>query len=180
MRFTIIPLLCLASTNLAAPIANDITSANIVTSMKNVISSLNGLTDALKIINPRMSSEEVISKWPRIEKASHDVADLLSTDARYIRMGAKIAVTDTASFLQPIEQISQATQKTVDQWIAIKPAINTRDRRGVVATLKHHVSSANEYADALMSVQSTLAQPAGKLFGTRVTSQIEKAVLAYS
>lgn len=95
-------------------------------------------------------------------------------------MGAKIAVTDTASFLQPIEQISQATQKTVDQWIAIKPAINTRDRRGVVATLKHHVSSANEYADALMSVQSTLAQPAGKLFGTRVTSQIEKAVLAYS
>lgn len=95
-------------------------------------------------------------------------------------MGAKVAVTDSTSFLSPIDQMSQATQRTVDQWIAIKPAINAKDRKGVVGTLKHHESTANEYADAIMSVQSTLSQPAGKLFGSRVTMQIEKAISAYS
>ncbi|TID15475.1 hypothetical protein E2P81_ATG07640 [Venturia nashicola] len=180
MRFNIVPLLCLASTTLAAPITNDNPSANIITSMKNVIQSLNGLTDALKAINPRMSPEDVVSRWPRVEKACHQVSDLLSTDARYIRMGQKLAVADSPALLQPIDQINQATQRTVDQWIAIKPAINARDRKGVVGTLKHHESTANEYADAMMSVQSTLSQPAGKLLGSRVTMQIEKAIAAYS
>lgn len=95
-------------------------------------------------------------------------------------MGQKLAVTDVTNLLQPIDQMSQATQRTVDQWIAIKPAINARDRKGVVGTLKHHESTANEYADAVMSVQSTLSQPAGKFFGSRVTTQIEKAILAYN
>ena len=180
MRFTTLSLLCLVSNALAAPIATESTSSAIERSMKNVIQSLNGLTDALKSINPRMSSEDVISRWPRVEKACHDVSDLLSTDARNIRMGQKIAVTDSTNLLQPIDQMSQATQRTVDQWIAIKPAINARDRKGVVGTLKHHESTANEYADAIMSVQSTLSQPAGKFFGSRVTTQIEKAISAYS
>lgn len=180
MRFSIIPLLCLAGITLAAPIGKDGNSANIITSMKTVVQSLNALTDGLKSINPRMPAEEVISRWPVIEKLSHDVSDLLSTDARHIRMGQKIAVSDAASLLQPIEQISQATQRAVDQWITIKPAINARDRKGIVGTLKHHGSTANEYADAVMSVQSTISQPAGKYFGSRVTMQIEKAILAYS
>jgi hypothetical protein len=180
MRFTTFSLLCLVSNAIAAPIATDSTTSNIERSMRNVIQSLDGLTDALKSINPRMSSEDVISRWPRVEKACHDVSDLLSTDARNIRMGQKIAVTDSTNLLQPIDQMSQATQRTVDQWIAIKPAINARDRKGVVGTLKHHENTANEYADAIMSVQSTLSQPAGKFFGSRVTTQIEKAISAYS
>lgn len=181
MRFSIVPLLCLASTTLAAPIVNqNPAAANIVASMKNVIQSLNTLTEALKAINPRMSSEDVVSRWPRVEKACHEVSTLLSNDARAIRVGPKLAVTDAAPLLQPVDQMSQATQKTIDQWIAIKPAINAKDKKGVVATLKHHESTANEYADAVMSVQSALNQPAGKLAGTRVSLQIGKAISAYS
>ncbi|QDS76313.1 hypothetical protein FKW77_002414 [Venturia effusa] len=180
MHFSIVTLLCLASTTFAAPIAPPPTSANIITSMKNVALSLNDLNDALKFVTPRMSSEEVISRWPRIEKAYLQVTDLLSTDARSIRMSPKIAVLDSTSLLQPVDQISQATQKAVDQWIAIKPAINARDRKQVLGTLKHHESTANEYADALMSVQPTLNQPAAKFFGSRVAAQIQRAILAYS
>jgi hypothetical protein len=156
MHFVTILLLCLVSNVTAAPIATESTSANIERSMKTVIQSLNGLTNALKSIDPRMSSEDVLSRWPRVEQACHEVSDILSTDARNIRMGQKISVADATNLLSPIDQMSQATQRTVDQWIAIKPAINARDRKGVVGTLKHHESTANEYADAIMSVQSTL------------------------
>lgn len=180
MRFCTLSLLCLVGTVIAAPVATESTSSNIERSMRNVIQSLNHLTDALKAINPRMSSDDVIARWPNVEHACHEVSDLLTTDARNIRMSQKVSVADSTNLLAPIDQMAQATQRTVDQWIAIRPAINSRDRKGVVGTLKHHELTANEYADAVMSVQSTLSQPAGKFFGSRVTSQIERAILAYS
>jgi hypothetical protein len=181
MRFTTLPLLFLMGTSvLALPVENASPTAAIEQSMKNVITTLNKLTDALSSINPRMSSLEVLQRWPEVERRCHDVSELLASDARNIRMVPKLAITDSANLLGPIDQMERATTRSVDQWIAIKPAINARDRKGVVGTLKHHEVTANEYAEALLSVQSTFSQPAGRYFGSRVTSTIERAIQAYS
>jgi hypothetical protein len=181
MRIPIIPLLCLASSVLALPL-NNLAARDtkiIENSMRDVAASLQRLTSALQSISPRMSSQEVLQRWPTVEQRCHDVSNLLTSDARRIRMGPTVSTVESTNLLSPLNQLETATQRTVDEWIAIKPAINQRDKQSVVATLKHHEAAAGEYADAILSRQSAVAAPAGRYFGSRMQTSIERAVSAY-
>jgi len=182
MRFTALPLLFLTGASvLALPIENaQPGSAPIEQSMRNVVASLDRLTAALRQINPRMSSQDVIRLWPNVEQNCHAVSGLLESDARNIRMSPKLAISESANLLNPIDQVEKATQRTVDGWVNIKNAINARDRKGVVATLQHHKNTAKEYADAVLSVQGTLSQGVGTFFVSRVSSDIDRAINAYN
>jgi len=180
MRFTTLPLLCLTSSILALPV--DIAARDTVLierSMRNVADSLGRLTQALRSIDPRMPSNEVARRWPDVERRGHEVADTLASDARNIRLGPMVGAFEATNLLNPLTNLETVTDKTINEWIAIKPAINVRDRQAVVATLKHHEAAAGEYADAILSRQSAATAPAGRFFGSRMQTSIERAVNAY-
>jgi hypothetical protein len=184
MRFTILPLLCLASGVLALPVETvQQDSAIIERSLRSVTASLDRLSSELQAIDPRMQSSEVQRRWPDVERVGHDVSSLLDRDARDIRMGPTVNAIEAASLLQPINKLSDATDRTVNEWISIRGALNQGDRRKVVDILKHHQASSGAYADAILNRQQALTglltMPAGQLFGTRAQASIQRAINAY-
>lgn len=184
MRFTILPVLCLASSVLALPVeSGKQESAIIERSLRSVTASLDRLSSELQAIDPRMPSNEVQRRWPDIERVGHDVATLLDRDARDIRMGPTVNAFEAANLLQPINKLSDATDRTVTEWIAIRGALNQGDRKMIVDILKHHQASSGAYADAILNRQQAitglLTMPAGQLFGQRAQASIQRAINAY-
>jgi hypothetical protein len=185
MRFTILPLLCLASSALALPVETAQQDSSIIErSLRSVTASLDRLSAELQAINPRMPSSEVLRRWPDVERAGHDVSQLLDRDAREIRMGPTVNAFEAASLLTPINKLSDATDRTVNEWITIKNSFNAGDRRRVVEILKHHQASSGAYADAMLNRQqaltSLITMPAGEFFGQRAQASIQRAINAYN
>jgi hypothetical protein len=180
MRFNILQVLCLTASVLALPIENTAQDITIIQrSMKNVSSALGTLRSALHSITPRMSNADVSSRWPEVERVSRMMTQGMNSDALEIRKAPTMNIIESSELLAPINDLESATQQVVNEWIAIKPAINNRDKQNVVKILKDHQAAAGQYADALLSRQSGLAAPAGRYFGSKVQQTIEQAVTAY-
>jgi hypothetical protein len=185
MRFTILPLLCLASSVLALPVETAQQDTVVIErSLRNVASALDRLSSELQAIDPRMSGNDVTRRWPNVERAGHEVSNLLERDASDIRLAPTVNAFEAANLLTPINKLSDATDRTVNEWIAIKGALNQGDRRKVIDILKHHQASSGAYADAILNRQqaltSLLTMPAGQMFGQRAQSSIQRAISAYS
>lgn len=184
MQFTILPLLCLASSVLALPVESGLQDAQIIErSLRSVTASLDKLSSELRAIDPRMPSSEVQRRWPDVERVGHDVSNLLDHDAPEIRLGPSINAFEASNLLQPITKLSDATDRTVNEWIAIRGALNQGDRKKVVDILKHHQASSGAYADAILNRQQAitglLTMPSGQLFGQRAQASIQRAINAY-
>lgn len=184
MRFMFSPLLCLMGSVLALPVETvQQDSAIIERSLRSVTASLDRLSSELQAIDPRMPSNEVQRRWPNVERAGHDVSILLDRDAGDIRMGPTVNALEAASLLTPLSKLSDATERTVNEWVAIKGALNQGDRKRVVDILKHHQASSGAYADAILNRQQALTglltMPAGQLFGSRAQASIQRAITAY-
>jgi hypothetical protein len=180
MQLNILPILLLTTSALALPIDNAAQDITVIQrSMKNVSSALSTLRSTIRTISPRMSSSEVLNRWPDIERTSGMVTRGMNSDALEIRKAPAINLIESSELLSPINELETATQQVVNEWIAIKPAINNKDKQNVVKILKDHQAAAGQYADALLSRQSGLATPAGRYFGSRVQQIIEQAVTAY-
>jgi hypothetical protein len=181
LQLFVVPTLCLLSSVVAAPTVNQPQDTTVIMrSFKNVEASLNRLLAAIKHINPRMPTTEVARRWPEIDRQCHEVSDILWHEAREIRRSpGSVNLIESATLLQPISSLQSVTSKIVDEWIAIKPAINNSDRRMVQDMLKDHQTAASEYAEALLSKQSGLSSPVGRLFGADTQNTIQRAINAY-
>ncbi|TID16585.1 hypothetical protein E2P81_ATG12006 [Venturia nashicola] len=184
MRFTILPILCLASSTLALPVESALKDIQIIErSLRSVSASLDKLSSELQAINPRMPSSEVQQRWPNVERVGHDLSNLLDRDAREIRMSPTINAFEASTLLQSLTRLSDATDRTVNEWISIRGALNQGDRKKVVDVLKHHQASSGAYADAILSRQQgatgLLTGPPGQLFGQRAKVSIQRALIAY-
>jgi hypothetical protein len=181
MQFHLYSLLFLTISVFASPIDNarrDITV--IQKSMKNVSTAIGILRSAIHSVNPKMSSAEVMSRWPDIERTSHIVTQGMNSDALEIRRGPTINLFESSELLILINELETATQQVVNEWIAIKPAINSGDKAKVISIVRDHQAASGQYADALLSRQSGLAAPAGRFFGSRTQQLLEMVVTAYA
>jgi hypothetical protein len=154
-------------------------SAVIDRSLRNVSRSLDRLYTSIRSISPRMPAAEVNRRWPDVEMACHQVSDLLWADARDIRRAPAVNALESLSLLDPINTLESSTQRVINEWITIKPAINQSDRTTILRILKDHSTAAQEYSDAILSRQSALTSPVGKYFGDRIKAIIETAIRAY-
>jgi len=180
LRFAIIPTLCLLGSTVAVPTTNQPQDTTIILrSLKNVEGGLNRLIQAIKHISPRMPTSEVAKRWPELERQTYEVTDILWEEARTVRRAPAVNVLESATLLQPITNLETLTSKVVDEWIAIKPAINISDRKRVQDMLKDHQVAASQYAEALISVQSALSSPVGRLLGVGIDQSILRGINAY-
>jgi hypothetical protein len=180
LRFAVIPTLCILGSVVALPTTNQPQDTTVILrSLKNVEGGLTRLVQAIKNIDPRMPSYEVARRWPELDRQCHEVSNILWEEARTVRRAPVVNVLESASLFQPITNLETLTSKVVDQWIAIKPAINVSDRKMVQDMLKDHQTAAGQYAEALISVQSSLSTPVGRLLGAGIDQQIQRGINAY-
>jgi Hydrophobic surface binding protein A len=175
-----LPLLCLAAGSAALPTENAKRDITIIQhSLRNVESATTRLLGSLKAMDPRMSGSEYARSWAQIDRDCHSVSETLTTDANDIRRGPAVSTLEAAALISPINNMETLLGRVVDEWIAVKPAINARDRPTVQKMLKDHQVAASAYADAILSRQSAIASPAGRLLGVQTQNSIQRAVNAY-
>lgn len=188
MQLTLLPLLALAWTAVTLPTTNiqqDIGFAE--NSMRTIVTKLDLLTQTLKSLDPSRSIE---SQWPKVKAISHEIADQLEKDAAFISDPRQplVGSLEATTLLLPISNLEAATDRTVDQWIALRNSI-LREKGGQQAALdvlEHMRRASGTYADALLSKQPSknslsgmFVGPAGEYLKQQSQKSIDRAISAY-
>jgi hypothetical protein len=182
MRFQLFALqsLCLVTNVFALPASGNAQDTAVITkSLQRLDTGLNRLSLSLRAITPRLSNFELQRAWGDVQRDSRTVTDTLSKDSVEIRRAPQINLLESASLLSPINSLQTLTSKVIDQWIAIRPVLSASDRKVASTILKDHESAAGQYADAILSRQSGISTPVGRLLGSELQSTIEKGVSTF-
>jgi hypothetical protein len=179
MKF-ILPVLALSAGALALPAEHTKRDVTLITrSLREVASGLNRLDASIRKIRVSMNSPQVAGLWPDVERNCHAVTGMLYQDAKEIRRAPMVTALEAPSLLTPITNLESLTTRVVEDWIAIKRAINVRDRSVIQNILKDHQAAAGEYADAILSRQNALTAPVGRAFNTRTKQTIQRGINSY-
>ena len=182
MRFShlIVQAVCFTSTALALPVQNGAGDVTIISrSLQDVTVALTRLTNTVKGIDKRASSQDLQRKWNQVVGDARALSELLWRDGRTIRTAPMVGLLEAATLLSPIQNIQTLTNTLADSWVAIKVGLTPVDKSNVQRILLDHQAAAKEYADAILTRESGIASPIAQALGTQMQTTIQRAVNAY-
>jgi Hydrophobic surface binding protein A len=180
MRVSLISLVCVFGNVLAAPVDLAARDARVIdNSIRNVQSSLRGLSIAIKALDPTLRGD-VVSKEQNIERRAQGVTQALQEGTINVRRGPFVTATEATALVPIVESLTITTQETVNTWITAKRTIiKSGGKDAALRILRTQELAADEFTDAMLSKMPDIIKYAGRAYGQITKNILQTAITQY-
>lgn len=184
MRLTLLPLVCLLTSAIAAPIKSAKQDTRAVDlAIQHITAALTRLDAAFNNINTRTNNRnEQISQVNEILNLDNFLQSELKTGAGVIKRGANIGPVEALALVTPVSTITTLTNSVTDGWQgpAKKMFNNAGKRDAVLRELTNTKKASAEFSDALVSKLPYTYQYIGTANKASAQRSIQNAIDDYS
>jgi hypothetical protein len=181
MRFTLIPLVCLIGSVVAAPLKHTARDLAVIDgSLRRIGISLSRLENGMKSRRPGGDSIEAERETNGLLSLNRSVVDEVRLGSRDIRRGPGVNVVEATALASSIGGLIKQTQRVMDGWIDSKRMVVVAGKRNIVLDeLLSHSDAVAVLADAIIFKLPGTNQGLGQQFKVAINKVIESAISAY-
>lgn len=184
MKLTLLPLVCLLSSTIAAPIQKSKQDTRAVDlAIQHVTAALTRLDAAFNNMNPRTTNKEEQRRTAdEILRINNFLQSELRTGTDVVSRGGNIGPVEAVALTTPVQRITTLTTQVTDGWQGpAKKLFNAAGRRdAVLKELTSTKKTSSDFADALTAKLPFAYQYIGTANKATASRAIQNAIDDYS
>ncbi|KAF2426550.1 hypothetical protein EJ08DRAFT_651654 [Tothia fuscella] len=181
MKTSFLPILCVLSSALAAPLGLVARETLVIeNSIRTISASLQNLAAEIRALDNHRAGTPFNDHVALIKHHGDDLANSISRAAGDVRRAPNVNLNEANSLFLPVQNLADSTQRAVDAWIAAKnTVVRSGGQQVVVNIIRNQRNAGEEFTKAVVSKMPAAAAFVGQLYGDRVRASADLALRAY-